>query len=350
VTARATAESARLFREARELIEIPSKTGEEARAVDRAEELLSASGLATRSIQVGPGRRNLLAGPPGARVILCTHLDTVPPHVPYREDADFLYGRGSCDAKGIAAAMLEAARRLLSAGIRDFGILFVVGEEVDNAGARAANREVRAESIIVGEPTQNLLARGHKGVINARLHARGTAAHSAYPQRGDSAIHRLLDALQRIRRADFGSHPLLGPATVNVGRIGGGVAQNVLAPEAWAELAFRLVLPLLETEERIARCLRQEGGNAPDPLLRLEIVTRMPPTFTAGLEGFPETVVAFGTDIPYLSDIGTPYLLGPGDILDAHTDGERVSRKELLDAAAIYERMVKRLLEGGRRQ
>ncbi len=350
MTAEGMGEGARLFREARELIEIPSTTGEEADVVDRAEALLADSGLAPRSIPVAPGRRNLLAGPPGARVILCTHLDVVPPHVPYREDADFLYGRGSCDAKGIAAAMLEAARRLLAAGVRDFGILFVVGEEVDNAGARVANREVRAESIVVGEPTGNLLARGHKGVIGARLSARGTAAHSAYPRRGDSAIHRLLDALERIRRADFGIHPLLGPATVNVGRIGGGVAQNVLAPEAWAELAFRVVIPLEDMESRIANCLRQGGGSLPDPLLTFAAHTRMPPTFTGGLEGLPETVVAFGTDIPYLSDVGKPYLLGPGDILDAHTEGEKVSRRELLDAASIYERMVRLLLERGQRQ
>jgi acetylornithine deacetylase len=339
-------EGERLFREARELIEIESTTGAEAAAVDHAEGLLRAAGLDTRTIPVAPGRRNLLAGPPEAQVILCTHLDTVPPYVGYREDQEFLYGRGSCDAKGIAAAMLEAARRLLQGGLRDFGLLFVVGEEVDNAGARAANRTVRANHLIVGEPTRNLLARGHKGVLSARIEARGTAAHSAYPERGESAIHLLLDALERIRAAELGSHPLLGPATVNVGRIGGGVARNVLAPEAWAELVFRLVGPPEATEQRIASCLEAAGGGPAQRRLSLEVMTRMSPTFTSGMEGFPETVVAFGTDIPFLRDVGNPFLIGPGDILDAHTEGEKVSRLELMSGAAIYERMVRTLLGG----
>ena len=309
----------RLFREARELIEIPSVTGNEGAAVDHAERLLEASGLPVRSIPVAPGRRNLLAGPSGAPVLLCTHLDTVPPHVPFREDETHLYGRGSCDAKGIAAAMLEAARRLLTEGVRHFGLLFLVGEEVDNAGARAANLQVRARHVIVGEPTRNLLARGHKGILSFRLRAEGTAAHSAYPERGDSAIHRLLGALERIRAADFGSDPVLGPATVNVGRISGGVAGNVLAPEAWAEVVLRVVRPLEETEGRLRDCLAQKADRPPDYRLSLEPITRMQPTTTGTLEGLPQTVVAFGTDIPFLSEVGKPYLIGPGDILDAHT-------------------------------
>jgi len=330
-------EGERLFREARELIEIESITGNEARVSDAAERLLRGSGLAVRSQPVPPGRRNLIAGPDGARVLLCTHLDTVPPFLPCREDAECLYGRGSCDAKGIAAAMIEAARRLLRGGVTDFGILFLVGEETDNAGARVANRSVRAQRVIVGEPTKNLLSRGHKGAISARLHATGIACHSAYPERGESAIHRLLDAIGRIRAADFGRDPVLGPATVNIGQIQGGVAPNVLAPDAWADLVLRVVLPLEETERRLA-------SSTDDPRLRLEVRSRMGPTFTEGLEGTAETVVAYGTDVPFLKDVGRPYLIGPGDILDAHTDGEKVSKRELLDAAAIYERMVGRLL------
>ncbi len=335
----------RLFREARELIEIESTTGCEGACVDRAERLLIASGLPVESIPVAPGRRDLLAGPPGARVVLVTHLDTVPPPIPFSEDEEFLHGRGSCDAKGIAAAMLEAARRLLASGVRGFGVLFVVGEEVDHAGARAANARVRAESIIVGEPTRNLLARGHKGALVLRLRARGRAAHSAYPERGESAIHILLEALQRLRAADFGSDPVLGASTVNVGRIEGGVAPNVLAPEAWAELMFRVVVPLPELERRLRECLAAPGGSGVDPRLSLEEVSSMPPTRTSELAGFPTTVVSFGTDIPFLRDAGTPYLIGPGDILDAHTAGEKVSRQELLEGAAVYERMVRTLLE-----
>ena len=335
----------RLFREARELIEIESITGAEGACVDHAERLLRDSGLPVESIPVAPGRRDLLAGPPEPRVLLCTHLDTVPPYVPYSEDEEFLRGRGTCDAKGIAAAMLEAARRLLAAGRKDFGILLVVGEEVDHAGALAADARVRAKSIIVGEPTRNLLARGHKGVLHIRLHAKGRAAHSAYPERGESAVHILLEAIQRLRVADFGSDPVLGNCTVNVGRIAGGVAPNVLAPEAWAELMFRAAVPLADLRRGIEACLWPEGGRATDPRLSVGEVTSMPPTRTGELAGFPTTVVSFGTDIPFLGRVGTPYLIGPGDILDAHTADEKVARRELLEGAAIYEKMVGMLLD-----
>jgi len=336
----------RLFRDTRELIEIESITGNEAAVMNCAERLLRAAGFDVESLPVEPGRRNLLAGPSGARVLLCTHLDTVPPYVPFREDAEYLYGRGACDAKGIAAAMIEAARRLLASGVRDFGILLLVGEEVDNAGARVANRTVRAEHVIVGEPTTNLLARGHKGVVAGRLRATGVAAHSAYPDRGDSAIHRLLDAIARVRAADFGRDPVLGSATVNIGRMAGGVAPNVLAPEAWAEIVFRVVIPLEEMNRRIAECWRPAPGEAPDLHLSFETIARMGPVRTAGLAGMPETVVAYGTDIPFLRDIGKPFLIGPGSILDAHTSGEKIARRELLDGAAVYERMVRRILAG----
>jgi len=266
--------------------------------------------------------------------------------VPYSEDAEFLHGRGTCDAKGIAAAMLEAARRLLAEGIRSFGLLFLVGEEVDHAGALAANAVVRAEHLIVGEPTTNLLARGHKGALSFRLGVSGRAAHSAYPERGDSAIHRLLDLLARIRGADFGRDEVLGPATVNVGQIGGGVAANVLAPGAWAQVMVRVVIPLEETERRLRDCLGRKPGGGMDPRLSLDVVNRMPPTFTSLLEGFPRTVVSYGTDIPFLTEVGRPYLIGPGDILHAHTDGEKISRRELLEGAEIYHRMVKMLVSG----
>lgn len=337
----------RLFREARALIEVESTTGSEGPCLDLAERLLQESGLEVRSIPVAAGRRDLLAGPEGAPVLLCTHLDTVPPYVPFGEDAEHLRGRGSCDAKGIAAAMLEAARRLLAAGERRFGILFLVGEETDHCGAIAADAVVRSKHLVVGEPTKNLLARGHKGAIMLRLEARGVAAHSAYPERGRSAIHRLLDALQGLRRVDLGTHPILGPATVNAGRIGGGVAANVMAPSAWAEVVVRGVLPIEETERRIGYALLGDLDLAPRPErgddLAVHVVSRMPPTFTEVIEGLPTTVVAYGTDLPFLSRVGKPYLVGPGDILDAHTDGEKVERRQLLEGAALYETIVRRL-------
>jgi acetylornithine deacetylase len=240
--------------------------------------------------------------------------------------------------------MLEAGRRLLEEGIDDFGYLWVVGEETDNAGARKANELVRCEHLIVGEPTENLLARGHKGVFRAVLRAVGTAAHSAYPQRGDSAIHRLLDALERIRQLDFGSDPVLGPSTINIGGLRGGVAFNILAPEAEADILIRVVTSLEEVEGALRKALEDPVAGVPDPRLSLRGVHTLPKARTAGLPGFPETVVAYGTDIPYMKDIGTPYLIGPGSILDAHTENEKISKRSMLDAVEIYTRMVKTLL------
>ena len=224
---------------ARDLIELESITGNEAPVVAYLEKRLGELGLDVRSEEVAPCRRNLVAGPETPALIFCTHTDTVPPYVPLSEDEEFIYGRGACDTKGITACFLAAGERLLAEGLDDFGYLFVVGEEIDNVGAIAANRSVRCGHLVVGEPTENRIALGHKGALGARVRVEGRACHSAYPEEGDSAIHRLLGYLQRVLRTDFGNSELLGAATVNIGGIEGGAFGTAPAFEERADREAR---------------------------------------------------------------------------------------------------------------
>lgn len=329
---------------ARDLIAIESITGNEEPAATYLEGALRRLGLPVRSQEVAPGRRNIIAGPERPAVLFCTHMDTVPPYIPLGEDEDYIYGRGACDTKGITACFLEAGRRLLKAGRTDIGYLFLVGEEIDHDGAKIANRAVRASFVIVGEPTENQLAAGHKGGLAVRVRVQGKASHSAYPELGDSAVHRLLGGLARVMAEDFGSDDLLGPATVNVGVIHGGVAHNVLAPEAEARVLVRLVGPLEEAERTLRACFNDSRRGALDPHVTLETTMRMPVTRCERLEGFPETVVSYGTDVPFLKDVGRPLLFGPGSIHDAHTDGEKIAKRDMEVAVTRYVEMTERLL------
>ena len=325
----------------RELIAIESITGNEEHATARIEGALRALGLSVDSQQVAPGRRNLVAtaGPERPRVLFCTHTDTVPPYVPLSEDDDWIRGRGACDTKGIAAAMLAAGEKLLARGFRDFGYLFVVGEETDNAGAKVANRKVHAGQLIVGEPTEMKVALGHKGVLRVQVTARGQACHSAYPERGDSAIHRLLGGLGRVIAADFGHSELLGRSTVNVGEISGGVAANVLAPHAEAMVMIRVVTSVVAVRRTLEACFSDPHTGRMDPQITFASSVDMEPCLLDRVEGYPECVVSYGTDIPHLLEIGTagrPVLFGPGSILDAHTDGEKIRKRDILAAADAY--------------
>ena len=333
-----------MFQIARDLIRIPSITGNEEPVAVYLERLLGAMGLRAQSQIVEPGRRNIVAGPDCPRVIFCTHMDTVPPYVPFREDDTHLYGRGACDTKGIIASMIEAGRKLLAEGIRDFGYLFVVGEETDNAGARRANESVRARYVIVGEPTENRVAVGHKGVYRARVRVRGRACHSAYPEQGDSAIHRLLRGLSNVLAADFGRSEILGPATVNIGEISGGVAANVLAPEASATVMVRVVTDLADVERRLEQCFVDPQTGKIDTHVEITEKKTIASPRLERVEGFPETIVAYGTDVPCLTDVGKAILFGPGSILDAHTDGEKIAKMDMVEAVEGYVKMVKRLV------
>lgn len=331
-----------LFRRLREAIDIPSPSGEESAFTDYVTRLLEERGYASVERQrVETGRENVWARADGdPRVVLCTHLDCVPPWIGSSEDDAAIYGRGSCDAKGILVAMLEAADRLRAGGAVGLGLLFTVGEETNSDGARAARAlSPGSRFVVVGEPTQGRLASGHKGVFRFTLRAEGTAAHSAYPELGISAVDRLLDALDAIRRADWGRSERLGPATVNVGTLQGGVAANVIPPSAEAQVLVRVA-----GRAEVARAVL-DGLLAERPGLSYETTAWTDAVHCHTREGWEVEAVRFGTDIPYLGPgFGTPLLIGPGSIHDAHTAGEKILKRELQEAVQMYERLVGELL------
>jgi acetylornithine deacetylase len=325
----------------RALIDIPSVTPEEeqvgAYLYAHLSKLCAAHSGQVETMEVEPGRRNVFAQFGAPIVTLSTHMDTVPPFIPSREDDEFIWGRGACDTKGIIASMLIAAERLLERGVRNFGLLFVVGEERNSAGAYHAAQNPRGSKFIInGEPTENQLALGSKGALRYELIARGKMAHSAYPELGESAIEKLLDALQAIRQIKFPVDPILGPSTLNIGTIRGGRAPNVIPDEARAEIFIRLVCDSASTKEAIAEAVGDK--------VELNDVLEIPAIHMAAVEGLPTTVVAYTTDIPAFNGAwGQPLLFGPGTIHVAHTLDERVPKQQLLDAVEIYQKMIMQL-------
>jgi acetylornithine deacetylase len=333
-----------VFELTRALVDIESITGNEERVGDYVfnllQDLARAHSGQVEKMEVEPRRFNVFARFGEPVVTLSTHLDTVPPFFPARDDGEFIWGRGACDVKGIIAAMICAARGLLAEGVRNFGLIFVVGEERNSAGAYHAAKTPRGSKFLInGEPTSNKLALGSKGALRYELHAHGRMAHSAYPELGESAIEKLLDALNALRALQLPVDDVLGRSTLNIGLISGGRAPNVIADEASATLMFRLVGDPAPIREGVARAC---GG-----LVEANEILCIPPLRLGALPGFETTVVAYTTDIPAFGGAwGKPFLLGPGTIHVAHTSEERVSKKELVEAVGIYQSLVRRLLSG----
>ncbi len=269
-------------------------------------------------------------------------MDTVPPFFGSNEDNDFIGGRGACDAKGIIAAMIGAAEKLLAGGTRNFGLLFVVGEERNSAGAKAAAAAPRGSRFLInGEPTENRVALGSKGALRYEITAEGKLAHSAYPELGHSAIHTLLDVLEDIRKIPLPEDVLLGRSTLNIGTIGGGRAPNVVADHAEAEVMFRTVGDPSALRRAVAAAA---AGRAEAREVLHTLAIRL-----NKFAGLPTSVVAFTTDIPTFGGAwGEPFLIGPGSIHVAHTAEERIAKKELSEAVEIYARMTAQLLTTGR--
>jgi acetylornithine deacetylase len=332
-----------VFKLTRELIDIPSVTGEEFEIGNSLSELLGRLGYQVALQELSKNRDNLIATTGvSPSVVLSTHMDTVPPHIPAREDDEFIYGRGACDAKGIIAAQIAAAEKLRAEGIDQIGLLFTVDEEVTSAGARIANEHPIASSsryLINGEPTDNRLAIGTKGSLQVVIRAEGRAAHSAYPEQGESAIEKLLDVLNRIRNIEWPGDESFGETTCNIGVISGGTRANVIPDEAQTTLQVRLATDSLS--------VRQLLEAAVDGRATLDYKSVHDPVRLVAIDGFEQTVVRFTTDIPYLSNWGAPLLIGPGSILDAHTEHERVEKKELLRAVDVYADIARRLLKSG---
>jgi acetylornithine deacetylase len=329
-----------LFELSRKLIDIASLTGSEGEVGEYLADYLSELGYDVERQQVAPGRFNVLATTAGpAELVFSTHLDTVPPFIPSSEDESYIYGRGSCDAKGIIAAQLFAAERLRAEGVTNIGLLFTADEELASTGAQAANKHPRAcecKFLINGEPTDNKLAVGTKGSMRFLLTTKGKAAHSAYPEAGDSAIERLLDVLADIRQVTWPSDPLFGDTTCNIGVIDGGTRPNVIPESASAELQIRLACDIESTKAVVAGAVKDRAG--------IEYASAHEPVRLMSLDGFEQTVVRFTTDIPYLPNWGKPLLIGPGSIFDAHTEHEKISKRELQEAVGLYVDLGRRLM------
>lgn len=322
---------------AAELLAIQSTSGAEAGAVDFVSRWLVARGWNVELQEVAPGRANVWASRSGKGVTLSTHLDTVPPYVSPRLEGNRLYGRGACDAKGIAAAMMAAADRLAEEGEHRVDLLFVVGEEKNSDGARAANHlPATSRFLINGEPTESKLASGAKGSQRVFVRTRGRAAHSAYAYLGESAIEPMLRLLPTIHELPMPSDPVLGETTLNIGTIHGGTEANIVPALCEAEIMFRLVGDVAPLRQQV---IAWAHGRA-----ELEWGSHIPPQRFHTIPGFETAPVAYTSDIPLLDRWGTPLLFGPGSITVAHTPDEYVEVGELRAAVDAYARMARALL------
>jgi len=323
----------------RRLVDIESTTGHEDAVGEFLAHGLERLGYDVEKIPVEDQRFNLYATPQGhsqPAVVLSTHMDTVPPFIPSSEDAEKVYGRGSCDAKGIIAAQVAASERLRADG-SFVGLLFLVGEERDSLGAKVANEHARGSKYLInGEPTENKVALASKGSLRVEVTARGRMAHSAYPDLGESAITKLLDVLARLRAMDLPVNPEVGPCSMNIGMIHGGRAPNVIPDHARADLLYRLVGPADDLRRRIALT----AGDR----VQVEFPLEIPYMRLNTPEGLPTMVAAFTTDIPALTNWGEPLLVGPGSIHVAHTEGEFIEKKQLQEAVDLYSTIAKKLL------
>jgi acetylornithine deacetylase len=330
----------------RQLCEIESTTYNEGAVGDFLADFLSGRGWAVEKTPVpqptesvnGGARWNVYAGPAGAApdLVFSTHMDTVPPYIPFSEDDEYMYGRGVSDAKGIIAAQAAAAEALRAAGFR-VGMLFVSGEERDSAGAKAANLAPRGSRFLInGEPTDNRLALASKGALRAVFKASGKMGHSAYPELGESAVHKLVEVLGKLLALPLPSIEDVGPSTLNIGQIHGGHAPNVIADKAEAQVLVRLVGDSAEVR---AALVEAAAG-----LAEVDFTLEIPFVRLRAVPGLPTMIAKFTTDIPQLSNWGEPLLLGPGSIHVAHTPYEKLAKKELLEAVELYIQVAKQLL------
>jgi acetylornithine deacetylase len=327
----------------RALVDIDSTTGREGETGAWLASYLRGRGLTVVEQPVDATRFNVIATPPHAppQLVFSTHFDCVPPFFPSRVDGDRVHGRGSCDAKGILAAQVAAADRLMRDGESRVGLVFVVGEERGSDGARRANEAATGgcRFLIDGEPTDNRLGLATRGILRLRLQASGRAAHSSFPELGESAIDKLIDALIDLRSIELPVDPVLGRTHYTVGLIEGGVAPNVVSPSAEAEVMFRTVSDGAGVRRAVASL---------DHRVTLEHVLEVPPVRLTTIPGFAAAVFPYTTDIPFLARWGDPLLFGPGSIHAAHTADESVAIAELTEAADHYVRIARHLLDAPR--
>jgi acetylornithine deacetylase len=323
----------------RQLVDIESITGNEAGVGNYLYGELCRLGYQTSRMPVEADRFNVYATAPeqaNPAIVFSTHIDTVPPFIPSSEDATRIYGRGSCDAKGIISAQIAAAERLRREGVY-VGLLFVAGEERDSLGAQIANEQAPkgCKFLVNGEPTENRIALASKGTLRVEVTARGRMAHSAYPELGESAIDKLIPALARLRAMALPSDPEVGACTLNIGIIEGGRAPNVIPDYAHADLSYRLIGP----SDKLRRQILETAGDQVEVVFPLEL----PFLRLRTVDGLPTMIAAYTTDIPKLTNWGEPLLLGPGSIHVAHTDGEYIEKQQLHEAIELYGMIAKKL-------
>lgn len=323
----------------RQLIDIPSLTGDEKSVGEFLATHLAGLGFKVERQEAATDRFNVIATTgESPRIVFSTHMDTVPPFIASSEDGEYIYGRGTCDAKGIIAAQIFAAEKLRQNGMKGVGLLFTVDEELSSFGAQAANKHPLASEcryLINGEPTDNRLATGTKGSLRIIVTTDGRAAHSAYPEAGESAVEKLLDILQDIRATKWPGDSFFGDTTCNIGVLNGGTRPNVIPDHARAELQIRLATDIEKIKPLIENAV---AGRA-----HVELASAHDPVRLFAVEGFDDCVVRFTTDVPYLSNWGKPLLLGPGSILDAHTEHERIAKHELEHAIELYVTLANKL-------
>jgi acetylornithine deacetylase len=326
---------------ARQLIDIPSTTENELEVGEFLDRELTRLGFMTRRHYVTETRFNLLATTAAQpRVVFNTHIDTVPPWFASSEDETHIYGRGACDTKGVLAAMIAAGVRLRDEGIDEFAFLLVVAEETDSIGAKTANVEfanLGSKFVIVGEPTESTFVKASKGACTIVARFEGIAGHSAYPERGDSAIHKMVAALTEVLAHDWGQHEVLGKTTVNVGIVRGGQKPNIISADAEAEMIFRTVGEPEEIRRGVEAIIGKHGGSVVKMLGN-------PPQFMHVPECEESMVVSFNTDVPHLKNLGQPLLYGPGSILDAHGANEKIAKADILAAVEMYRNLVVELI------
>lgn len=321
------------------LVDIPSISGNETNVADYLTALLKHKGYKIIRQPLGDETYNIFAlKSDRPRVLLSSHMDTIAPFIPFRRSGNVLYGRGACDAKGQIVAMIHAGDRLAASDVTDFGLLFVVGEESTSAGAKkAAAMQIGADYVVIGEPTDNKLAIGQKGVLVFNLSAKGTGGHSSLPELGESAVHKILAVLYAWLNMDWGEDALLGKSLVNIGTVHGGVGMNVLAPEAKASGIFRVATSLAAIHAKIKTTLPND--------VKLSIPSQSEPQKMVTLPGFETKVVGFGTDAAHLRPLGKIVLYGPGSIQVAHRNDEQITINELEQAVKDYAKIVKMLLK-----
>lgn len=319
-------------------------TGREDQGLPALRDLLEQLGAEVELQQVEPGRHNIFASwCEKPRLLLSSHVDTVPPFIAPRRSGDLLHGRGTCDAKGQVVSQLEAIRVLLGAGHTDLAWLGVVGEETNSIGAihaqHFAPRCENLKTVICGEPTENRLATGQRGTMHVQIRVQGVPCHSGSPELGQSAMWPLLDWLQKLRAEGAAEDPDLGTEIWNLGLIRGGEAPNILAAKASADLLVRT----LQDSNFLDRVRELAPANS-----EVEVLGNTPPDRFPELPGYHHSIVPFGSDAPRLRDLvpdRSVTLMGPGSISVAHTADEHITKDDLESGTELLVGLANQTLE-----